>query len=290
MSISAAVVKQLRERTGAGMMECKKALVETDGDIDAAIEMMRKAGMAKADKKASRVAREGAIVIALGADRAALAEVNCETDFVSGGDDFKAFANEIAQLVIDVQPDSLETLMTSVMASGSSVEDTRRALIAKIGENVNVRRFETVDSAATLGSYLHGTRIGVVVALDGGDETLARDIAMHVAAINPVCISAEEIPAEHLERERDILTEQARQEGKPDNIVEKMVEGRLRKYLAEVTLLGQPFVKDPDMTVAKLLDGADASVTGFVRFEVGEGIEKEQEDFAAEVMAQVRGN
>lgn len=290
MSISAAVVKQLRERTGAGMMECKRALVETNGDIDAAIEMMRKAGLAKADKKASRVAREGTIVIARDGNRAALVEVNCETDFVSGGDDFMAFANEIAQVVIDAQPDSLETLMAAGMASGSSVEDTRRALIAKIGENMTVRRFETVDNAATLGSYLHGSRIGVVVAMDGGDETLAKDIAMHVAAINPVCISADDIPAEHLDREREILTEQARKEGKPDNIVEKMVEGRLRKYLAEVTLLGQPFVKDPDMSVAKLLDEAGASVTGFVRFEVGEGIEKEEEDFAAEVMAQVRGN
>ena len=292
MSVTAAMVKQLRERTGAGMMECKKALVQTDGDIEAAVELMRKTGLAKADKKAGRVAAEGLIAMRVAEDgrRAVLVEVNCETDFVAGGDEFKDFAGEVARLVLEKSPSDLEALSALPMPAGGTVEEGRRALIAKLGENINVRRFGALASEGLLGTYLHGSRIGVLVALEGGDETLGKDMAMHVAASNPLCVSPADVPAETLDKEREILAEQAAQEGKPPEIVSKMVEGRLRKYLAEITLEGQPFVKDPDQAVGKLLKGVGASVRGFLRFEVGEGIEKKKENFAEEVMAQVRGD
>jgi elongation factor Ts len=290
MTISAALVKELRDRTGAGMMECKKALVETGGDMEAAVELMRKTGLAKADKKAGRVAAEGLVRVAITEDkqRAAIVEVNCETDFVATGDDFGAFAQAVADKALAASPATLESLLALEM-DGKTIEETRRALIARIGENMSVRRFELIESEGQIGSYIHGTRIGVLVALVGGDEELSKDVAMHVAASNPVCVSEADVPPESLAKEREILTEQARNEGKPEAIVEKMVDGRLRKYLAEITLIGQPFVKDPDITVGKLLDQHDASVTGFVRFEVGEGIEKKSENFAEEVMAQVQG-
>lgn len=290
MGITAAQVKELRERTGAGMMECKKALVESGGDMEAAIEAMRKSGLAKADKKAGRVAAEGAVVVRQSADNqfAAIIEINCETDFVSGGDDFRGFIDAVADAVLAGKPDSMDALNALSLGS-QSIEEARRSLIARIGENVQVRRFELIESAGVLASYLHGIRIGVVVSAEGGDAGLARDIAMHVAAISPQCVSEAEVPAETLAREREILVAQARTEGKPEEIVEKMVAGRMRKFLAEITLTGQPFVKDPDLTVGKLLEQNQAAVKRFVRFEVGEGIDKVEENFADEVMAQVKG-
>ncbi len=273
------------------MMECKKALVETGGDMDAAVEMMRKAGLAKADKKAGRVAAEGAIVIrhADGEQRAALVEVNCETDFVAGGDEFKKFAEQVAQLVLDKQPTDMDALMGLQMPGGETVERTRRDLVAKIGENINVRRFKIIAGGDTLSSYLHGARIGVVVAMAGGSDDVARDIAMHIAASNPQYLDEDSVDPGELDKEREILTSQAQDSGKPAEIIAKMVEGRLRKYLGEITLLGQPFVKDPDITVGKLLASEEAKVVAYGRFEVGEGVEKKEENFADEVMAQVRG-
>ena len=292
MNITADAVKQLRERTGAGMMECKKALVEAKGDLEAAAELMRKQGIAKADKKAARVAAEGVVVIERAPDghAAAMVEVNCETDFVARQADFRAFAQEVAARALASRPDSLESLLRLPLASGASVEERRRALVATIGENIGVRRFALVSSPGHLGAYVHGTRIGALVAVSGGDAALAHDLAMHVAASSPKYLSAAEVPAEVIARERASLTERAQAEGKPPEIVAKMVEGRLRKALGEITLAGQPFVKDPDVTVEKLLKGAKASVAAFERFEVGAGIEKKQGDFVAEVMAQVKGS
>jgi elongation factor Ts len=294
MQITAAMVKELRERTGAGMMECKKALVEAEGNLETAIENMRKSGLAKADKKAGRVAAEGLIAFAITADntQAAMVEVNCETDFVTKGDDFKAFAQAIADRVLASDPADMDALNAMPLnEGGETVEDTRKALIAKIGENMNVRRFVryTAEAGNVLASYLHGTRIGVLVELKGGDATLGRDLAMHVAASRPVCVSADDVPAEMLEKERAIVVAQAEESGKPANIVEKMVEGRMRKFINEITLLGQPFVKDPDQSVEQLLKSAGAEVVRFDRLEVGEGIEKKQENFAEEVMAQAKG-
>ena len=289
MAVTAAMVKELRERTGAGMMECKKALVETDGDLEAAVELLRKSGQAKADKKAGRVAADGKIVIAAGDDAVAVVEVNSETDFVAKDENFSAFADRMAALVLAERPSGLEELMAAEL-DGQSVEEARKALIAKVGENIGVRRFEVVPADGNTGVYSHGARIGSVVVLEGGDAELARDLAMHVAASNPACISEDDVDPEQLASERRILTEQARDSGKPAEIIEKMVEGRLRKWLSEITLVGQPFVKDPDITVGKLLDKADASVKRFLRYEVGEGIEKKEENFAEEVMAQIQGS
>jgi elongation factor Ts len=292
MSISADTVKQLRERTGAGMMECKKALVETGGDLDAAAELMRKQGLAKADKKAARIAAEGVIAVERSADglAAAMVEVNCETDFVARGEDFRAFAKAIAARAVAQRPQSLDALLQAKLDGTETIEDRRRSLVAKIGENIGVRRFALLATPQHLGAYAHGTRIGALVAVKGGDAQLAHDLAMHVAASNPRYLSQREVPAEVIAKEREILTEQAKGEGKPPEIVAKMVEGRLRKSLGEITLLGQPFVKDPDTTVEKLLKGAGAQVVAFERFEVGAGIEKKQEDYVAEVMAQVKGS
>ena len=291
MSIPADAVKQLRERTGAGMMECKKALVETKGDLDAAAELMRKQGLAKADKKATRVAAEGVVALARGAEAqaAALVEVNCETDFVAREQDFRAFAQAVAECALALRPGDLAALAQAALASGETVEERRRNLIAKIGENISVRRFAVLSSPGYLGAYVHGIRIGALVALEGGTASVAYDLAMHVAASNPRYVNAAQVPAEIVAKEREILTSQAQGEGKPPEIVAKMVEGRLRKVLAEITLAGQPFVKDPDVTVEKLLKGATARVLAFERFEVGAGIEKKQDDFVAEVMAQVKG-
>ena len=291
MSISAALVKELRERTGAGMMECKKALVEMNGDIDAAIEHMRKSGMAKADKKAGRAAAEGLVVIRTSADNkvAAILEVNCETDFVAKGDDFQNFVNTIADRLIEAKPADLAAFLETKLASGETVEHTRKALIAQIGENMSVRRFEIINAKGTVSSYLHGTRIGVIIDVEGGNDELGKDLAMHIAASKPICVNETEVSKELLDKEREIFKAQASESGKPADIVEKMVQGRIGKYLKEVTLLGQPFVKDPDQTVEQLLKGAGAKVNRFVRFEVGEGIEKKQESFADEVMAQVKG-
>jgi elongation factor Ts len=287
MNITADTVKQLRERTGAGMMECKKALVETQGNLDAAAELMRKTGLAKADKKAARVAAEGTVAVERAGHSAVLVEVNSETDFVARSDEFLSFARAVARTALEKAPSDLNALL-ALAHGASTLEDQRRALIAKIGENISVRRFVRVTAPGTLGTYVHGGRIGTLVALKGGDEALAKDLAMHVAATNPAYIDANGVPAAVLDKEREILAEQTKAEKKPPEIVAKMVEGRLRKYLAEITLVGQPFVKDPDTTVEKLLKKADATVVQFVRYEVGSGIEKKHDDFVGEVMAQVK--
>jgi len=294
MAVTAEAVKALRERTGAGMMECKKALVEANGDLEAAAEAMRKSGLAKADKKAGRVAAEGVIAIERGADgrSAAIVEVNSETDFVAREKDFQSFAAEVAKAALTARPADLDALLATKLPTGQTVEETRRALIARIGENIGVRRFEIVTTAGHLASYLHGSRIGTLVLLEGGDETLGRDLAMHVAAINPQYLSVDEVPADFLAKEREIEMAKAEAEAqgkKPREIIAKMVEGRLRKSLGEITLLGQPFVRDPEVTVEKLLAKSGAKVRGYVRYEVGAGIEKKQENFADEVMAAVRG-
>jgi len=294
MAITAALVKELRERTGAGMMECKKALVETDGDIDAAVEVMRKSGLAKADKKAGRIAAEGKVIIEVSADakQAAMVEINCETDFVSKGDDFNDFAGAVAKRVLASRPADLAGLMAMPLRDNdaATLDTTQKELIAKIGENINVRRFACLEATGgNLAHYLHGTRIGVILELEGGDEALGKDIAMHIAASKPLYINADEVPAEALEKEKEIFSAQAAESGKPAEIVEKMVGGRIKKFVGEITLLGQPFVKDSDITVDKLLKDAGASVKCFHRFEVGEGIEKKAENFAEEVMAQVQG-
>jgi len=290
MAVTAALVKELRERTGAGMMECKKALVETGGDMDGAIEFLRRSGLAQADKKASRVAAEGKIALAVGdgGREAVMVEVNCETDFVAKDDGFNAFAEAVARNALVANPTDVETLMRT-MIDGATVEEARQALISRIGENIQVRRFIRMASEGALGAYVHGGRIGVLVDLAGGNEDLARDLAMHVAAMNPEFIAADDVPAQVLAHEKEILAAQVAGSGKPAEIIEKMVEGRLRKHLAGITLLGQPFVKDGDLTVAKLLQQNGASVKRFNRLAVGEGIEKKRENFADEVMQQVTG-
>jgi elongation factor Ts len=288
MNITADSVKQLRERTGAGMMECKKALVETQGDLDAAAELMRKSGLSKADKKAARVAAEGSVAIERSGSNAVLVEVNCETDFVARSDEFQAFAKDVARAALAQAPVSLEALLALPHGAEASLDGRRRALIAKIGENISVRRFVRVTSPGPLGTYAHGSRIGSLVALQGGDEALAKDLAMHVAASNPAYIDIADVPAETLDKERAMLVEQTKAEKKPPEIIAKMVEGRLRKYVAEITLVGQPFVKDLDISIEKLLKGAGAKVVQFVRYEVGAGIEKKQDDFVGEVMKQVK--
>jgi elongation factor Ts len=290
MSISASQVKELRERTGAGMMECKKALVETNGDSEAASELLRTKGQASAEKKAGRIAAEGCVEIAADGSRVIVIEVNSETDFAAKEENFRSFAKAAASAALVNESASVEDLMASELPDGGSLEEARQNLIAKIGENIGVRRFEAISATGEVGYYQHGTRIGVIIDVTGGDEDLRKDLAMHIAAVAPACISEQDVPANDLEKERRILSEQALQEGKPPEIVAKMVEGRLRKFLAEITLTGQPFVKDPDITVGKLLKQKGATVNAFARLEVGEGIEKKQEDFAAEVEAQVRAS
>lgn len=292
MAITAAQVKELRERTGAGMMECKKALVETDGNIETAIDNMRKSGAAKAEKKAGRIAAEGVIVAKTSDDGkfGVIVEINSETDFVARDDSFKAFTTSVIDAALANKTDSVDALNAAIIASGETVELARTNLIAKIGENITVRRVQTVEAAdGALGTYIHGGRIGVVVSLKGGDTDLAKDIAMHSAATNPQFVTPEEISEDVYNREKDIFTAQAIASGKPAEIAEKMVVGRMRKFAAEVCLVGQSFVKDPSTTVGDLLKSNSAEVTKLVRLEVGEGIEKAEDDFAAEVMAQVKG-
>ena len=295
MTISAAMVKELRERTGSGMMECKKALGEANGDLDTAVEILRKSGLAKADKKSGRTAAEGLIIVESSADGrcAAMLEVNCETDFVAKEPAFIDFAKAVARRVLASKPANVDELAKLRLsdADAGSVDDVRKALIAKIGENIGVRRFVVMESAAgRVANYLHGVRIGVLVEMQGGTPELAKDIAMHVAAAKPVCVNESEVPADVIAKEKEIFTAQAAESGKPADIIEKMVLGRVKKYLKEVTLLGQPFIKDPDTAVEKLLQASKATVTRFQRFEVGEGIEKKSGNFAEEVMAQVRGS
>lgn len=287
MQISAGMVKELRERTGAGMMECKKALTAADGDMEAAVEQMRISGLAKADKKSGNTAAEGIVAIALGDDRKrfGMVEINSQTDFAAKAEDFMRFTDRVTAAILADQPASVDALRID----GEPVEEVRKTLVAKIGENVQVRRLAAGSSDdGIFGEYSHGGRIGVVVELVGGEESLARDIAMHIAASRPVCVDESGVPSMLLEKERAILVAEAADSGKSAEIIEKMVDGRMRKYLAEVTLVGQPFVKDPDQTVGQLLLAKGATVRAFHRFEVGEGIEKKEENFADEVMAQVR--
>jgi elongation factor Ts len=284
------MVKELRERTGAGMMECKKALVETNGDLDTAIEFLRKSGLAQADKKASRIAADGQVMLVSNDDNteAVLVEINSETDFVAKDANFLAFAKAVAGNALASGATEVEALMATDL-DGSSLEVARQALIAKIGENIQVRRIARMTANGTIGAYVHGGRIGVMVEIAGGDAGLARDIAMHIAALNPEYIDVDDVPADVLDKEKQFLISQAADSGKPADIIEKMVSGRMRKHLAGITLLGQPFVKDGDVTVAKLLEQNGASVKAFTRVEVGEGIEKKADNFAEEVMQQVKG-
>lgn len=290
MAITAALVKELRERTGAGMMECKKALVEADGDIDAAIEAMRKSGQAKAAKKAGRTAAEGVIIIKQAPDskKGVMVEINCETDFVAKDDNFLSFAEAVGDRILNTDVSDVEALNALPLHEGedTTIEEARAALVSKIGENMSVRRFMRMDSSGAIANYLHGARIGVMVDIEGGDAELAKDLAMHIAASNPVCVDEDQVPAETVAKEREIVEAQAKESGKPDDIIQKMVDGRMRKFLGEITLVGQPFVKDPDMKVGKLLKEKNAKVINFKRYEVGEGIEKKQENFAEEVAAQ----
>lgn len=292
MTITAAMVKELRERTGAGMMDCKKALTETGGDIDAAVESLRKKGAAAADKKSSRIAAEGLIVIRQSEDSrtACVLEVNCETDFVAKDTSFAEFASQLGDLILAHSPSSVEDLSGLKLESGKSVEQARTELIAKIGENVSIRRFQVARAGEgeTVSGYLHGNRIGVLINASG-EPAVGRDVAMHVAASRPLSLSADELSAEVIEKEREIFRAQAESSGKPAEIIEKMVAGRIQKFLKENTLLGQPFVKDPDQTVEKYLAGNKASVSSMIRYEVGEGLEKRQDDFVAEVKAQAQG-
>ena len=291
MSIAANLVKDLRDRTGAGMMECKKALVDSNGNLDAAVELLRTRGQAKAEKKAGRIAAEGQILTAVSAkgDVTVIMEVNCETDFVAKDENFQRFAKAAAELAAREQPATVDALLALPVAGGQTLEEARRDLVAKIGENIGVRRFEYVRPAGKLAGYFHGTRIGVLVDVEGGDADLGKDLAMHIAASNPGYLSPEDVPEALRANERRILTEQAAEQaakdGKPPEIVAKMVEGRLRKYLNEIALVGQPFVKDPNTTVAKLLKDRAARVHRFVRLEVGEGIEKKSENIAEAVAA-----
>lgn len=292
MAITASQVKELRETTGLGMMECKQALVETDGDQDAAIDLLRKKSGAKVDKKSSRTAAEGAISIFVDASgkKAAMVEVNTETDFVAKGEDFQNFAKQVAQTVAEQNPENIESLGDQVLSGGAdTVEKSRKDLITKLGENMNVRRFTRMETDGKFGNYLHGRNIGVLVEIDGGDDALAHDLAMHIAASRPEFINSDEVPASILEKEKEIFAANAKESGKPDEIIEKMVTGRIAKFVNEITLVGQPFVKDPDTKIEKLLKDKSATVKSFSCYEVGEGIEKKKEDFAAEVMAQVKG-
>jgi elongation factor Ts len=291
MNITADAVKQLRERTGAGMMECKKALVEANGDADIAAENMRKAGIAKADKKASRVAAEGVVVIEKSADgkTGVLVEVNSETDFVARGDDFRGFAADVAKAALAAGATNVDAVNGLKLAGGETVDEKRRALIAKIGEKLDVRRVVFVSAPTVVGSYVHtDNKKAALVALEGGDAELARDLAMQVVAASPRYLTPADAPAELVAKEREIETAKALAEGKPPEIVAKMIEGRLRKSINEFALTGQVFVKDPDLTIEKLLKNSKASVKSFERFEVGAGIDKKQGDFANEVMEQVK--
>lgn len=288
MQITASMVKELRERTGAGMMDCKKALNEANGDIEVAIEEMRKSGAANAAKKAGRIAAEGIISVKQNDKSAIILEINCETDFVAKDENFLNFADSVIEAIDTQSPPDVEALM-GLSAGEQTVEEANQQLIAKIGEKITVRRFEKITSEGQIGHYLHGSRIGVIVEVEGGDEAMAKDLAMHIAASKPVCVSEDEVSQDILDKEKEIFSAQAEESGKPAEIIEKMVTGRIKKFLKEITLLGQPYVKDPDQTVEKLLKSANASVLSFRRYEVGEGIEKKVDNFAEEVMSQAKG-
>lgn len=292
-TISASMVKELRERTGSGMMECKKALVEANGDMELAIENMRKAGLAKADKKSGRIAAEGIIGVKVSDDgkTVAMVDVNCETDFVAKAEDFVGFVNDLTKAILTQTVASDDDLLATKLANGQTVDETRRNLIAKLGENITVRRFQKYQTdAGGTACYLHGNKIGVIVELTAANPELGKDIAMHIAASKPICVSDDQVSAETIEKEKDIFRAQAAESGKPADIIEKMVAGRISKFFAEITLLGQPFIKDDKLSVGKLVSSKGNNVVRFARFEVGEGIEKKEENFAEEVMAQVRNS
>lgn len=293
INISAGMVKELRERTSSGMMECKKALVEANGDMELAIENMRKSGLAKADKKSGRIAAEGIIGVQVSDDgrSVAIVDINCETDFVAKADDFVNFVKSVTVALLNANIETEEQLLAMPLEDGVTVDEMRRGLIAKLGENITVRRFEkfTTTEGGTA-SYLHGSKIGVIIELAKSDAELGKDIAMHIAASKPMCVSEDQVPSETIAKEKEIFMAQAAESGKPADIIEKMVIGRISKYLAEVTLLGQPFIKDDKVTVGKLVASKGNSVIRFSHFIVGEGIEKKEENFAEEVMAQVRGS
>ncbi len=290
-SSSAASVKQLRERTGAPMLDCKKALDAAGGDMELAFAELRKQGLAKANAKMGRIAAEGRIVIVRSADErsAVIVEINCETDFVARDETFKEFAQQVAETALYSPINDVSTLATqTLLGTNNTVDDTRKELIAKIGENIQIRRMEKITTDGVIGIYTHGARIGVIVAVKSEDETLAKDIAMHVAASRPLVVNREQVPDETIEIEREIFKAQARESGKPQEVIDKMIDGRINKYLDEVCLLGQPFVKDPAIKVGQLLNQANAEVTAFVRLEVGEGVEKKEDNFVEEVMSQLR--
>ena len=295
INISAAMVKELRERTASGMMECKKALVEAEGDMELAIENMRKSGLAKADKKSGRIAAEGIIGVKVSEDGKAVAivDINCETDFVAKADDFVGFVNSVTLALLNAENiETEEQLLAMPLEDGISVDEMRRGLISKLGENITVRRFDRFKTnEGGTACYLHGSKIGVIVELSTPDQELGKDIAMHIAASKPLCVSEDQVSAESIAKEKEIFLAQQEEKikGKPADIVEKMVSGRVSKFLAEVTLLGQPFIKDDKMTIAQLVSSKGNNALRFIRFEVGEGIEKKEENFAEEVMAQVRG-
>ena len=294
MTITAAMVKELRERTGAAMMSCKKALEEAEGNIETAVDVLRKAGEAKAAKRSGKVAAEGKVTVTMSADKkkAFIIEVNSETDFVARDGHFSEFVQTLAERGLVEGITEVDALLALPLQSGAdqTIEQARQELINKLGENIKVRRVALLTSDGIVGNYCHGDRIGVLVALDKDNAVLAKDIAMHVAALKPQAINPSDVPEDLLEREKAIFSAQAKESGKPDDIVAKMVTGRLNKFLKEVSLVGQSFVKDPNQTVADLLKAQGAQVEAFVRFEVGEGIEKASQNFADEVMAQVQGN
>ncbi len=287
--ITAEMVKELRERTGAGMLECKKALVTSEGNIETAIEAMRKSGQAKADKKAGRVAAEGVVMVARRAKSAVILEVNCETDFVTREPSFKEFAEKLSEIALATRSASVTELLAQVFTVGKTVEEARRELVVRLGENIHIRRLVFQETAHDFGAYSHGGRIGVIVEVVGGSADLAKDIAMHIAASAPMVVSVEQIPPEFVAKEKEICMAQAQSSGKTPEIIEKMIQGRLQKTLEEMALLGQAFVKNPELKISALLKEHAAQVLGFVRYKVGEGIEKEAVDFAAEVLAQARG-
>ena len=289
MEITASLVKELRERTGAGMMDCKAALSDARGDIEIAIEVMRKSGAAKAAKKAGRIAAEGIISIKLNENDIVILEVNCETDFVTKDESFLSFVDSVIQVISNNNVSDVDELL-KLNSGNQTIEEANQQLIAKIGEKITIRRFQKSSIQNQTGTYLHGIRIGVIVEIEGGSEELAKDIAMHIAASRPLFINEDQISQEILDKEKEIYTAQAQESGKPADIVEKMVEGRLKKFIKEITLLGQPFVKDPEKSIEKILKSSNAKVLSFIRYEVGEGIEKRADNFAEEVMSQAKGS
>ena len=289
-NITAKMVKELRDRTGAGMMECKKALLEADGDMDKAVDSMRKAGQAKADKKSSRIAAEGIISLSINNNgKANMVEINCETDFVAKDENFLEFVNKISEASVDSFNGSLEDFNEFEHSSGKTTEEMRLELVSKVGENVKIRRIKSFETKDThMGHYMHGNKIGVVVILEKENEELAKDVCMHIAAMKPVALDSSDIEKEDLDREREIYMAQAQESGKPENIIEKMVDGKIKKYISEVTLVNQPFVKDNDIMIGDLIKKHDNKIISFCRMEVGEGIEKKDENFADEVMSQIK--